>query len=291
MNAMRLLLEGLVDYAGLFPPAALSMRDAVANYASYREGAHRKMLGRFVLPASRLDEFDLAALPAAHGAPWPLAALAAAGDAGTIAEFNKSHSARYYVDTIEAKATTPAEIVALSSAYPAMHVYVEIPVQEDPAPLIEAIHAVRLRAKIRTGGVTADAFPAPADVLRFLKRCAKHHVAFKATAGLHHPVRGSYKLTYAADAPSGVMYGYLNVFLAAAFLFHGVKGAEVLPLLEESDAGSITSNDDGISWREYHLTSAQVAQARAKFAGSFGSCSFDEPVNDLAAVHLLPESL
>lgn len=291
MTAMRLLLEGLVDYAGLFPPAALSMRDAVANYASYRDGAHRKMLGRFVLPVSRLEEFEREATPVAHGAPWPLSVLAAASDAGAIVEFNKVHSARYYVDTIEAKATTPTEIVALSRAYPAMHVYVEIPVREDPAQLIEAIHAVRLRAKIRTGGVTADAFPSPEEVLRFLKRCAKRHVAFKATAGLHHPMRGSYKLTYAADAPSGEMYGYLNVFLAAALLFHGVKRAELLPLLEERDATAITSNADGISWREHHLTSAQVAQARTKFAGSFGSCSFDEPVNDLAALHLLPDSL
>ena len=288
---MRLLLEGLVDYAGLFPPAALSMRESVANYAAYRESAHRKMLGRFVLPVSRLAEFARDATEAAHGAPWPLAALATESDASAIAEFNTANSARFYVDTIEAKAVTSAEVVALSSAYPAMHVYVEIPVATDPAPLIEAIGAVRLRAKIRTGGISADAFPAPADVLRFLQRCAEHHVAFKATAGLHHPVRGSYKLTYAADAPSGVMYGYLNVFLAAALLFHGVSGADVLPLLEERDARSITSSADGIAWRGHHLSSAQVAQARAKFAGSFGSCSFEEPVNDLAALHLLPESL
>ena len=54
---LRSLLTGLVDYAGLFPPAELAMAQAVEKYASYRKGAHTWMLGRFVLPVPRLEEF------------------------------------------------------------------------------------------------------------------------------------------------------------------------------------------------------------------------------------------
>ena len=84
------------------------------------------------------------------------------------------------------------------------------------------------------------------------------------------------------------MYGFLNVFLAAALLHSGHEPSTLLPLLEERDPSTISSDANGISWREYHVSAAQVAQARARFAGSFGSCSFEEPVQDLAAISLLP---
>lgn len=69
-RSVRSALRGLIDYAGLFPPAQESMDDAVRHYAAYRRAAHQWMLGRFVVPASRLDEFAAAVaayLPDAHG--------------------------------------------------------------------------------------------------------------------------------------------------------------------------------------------------------------------------------
>ena len=54
-----------------------------------------------------------------------------------------------------------------------------------------------------------------ADVVRFIRRCIEADVRFKATAGLHHPLRAEFPLTYDAGAPVGAMFGYLNVFLAA----------------------------------------------------------------------------
>ncbi len=291
MNALATLLEGLVDYAGLFPPAALPMDAAVRNYAAYRAGAQRGMLARFVLPVQRLDEFvrEASAVAAASSdVPWPLSVLAGPGDAQAIAAFNAAHRGRWQIDTIEAKAATPAEVTALASAFGTLTVYVEISVADDPATLIQAIAAAHLRAKIRTGGLTAEAFPGPAAVLRFLAECVQRQVPFKATAGLHHPLRGEYALTYAPDAPRGTMYGFLNVFLAATLLHAGHQPADLEPLLEERDPAAIVADADGISWRGFHVSAAQVAQARARFAGSFGSCSFEEPVQDLAALRLLP---
>lgn len=291
MNALETLLDGVVDYAGLFPPASLPMDAAVRNYAAYRAGARRGMLARFVLPATRLDEFVREASALASGddvGPWPLSVLATPADTEAIAAFNRAHGARWVIDMIEAKAMTVDEVGALEAAFGGLTVYVEIPVADDPAALVQAIGAAHLRAKIRTGGVTRDAFPAPSAVLRFLAECVQRQVPFKATAGLHHPLRGEYPLTYAPDAERGTMYGFLNVFLAATLLHAGHAPATLLDLLEERDAATIIADANGISWRGLHASAAQVAQARARFAGSFGSCSFEEPVQDLAALQLLP---
>ncbi len=293
-TALTALLDGLVDFAGLFPPAALPMSDAVRRYAAYRHEAHRTMLARFVVPVGRLNEFATAAstLPlAADAGPWPLAALAAATDRTALSVFNAVHGARWRIDTIEAKADDEAGIAALAAGLAdRFTVYVEIPVAKDPGALVAALAAHKLRAKIRTGGLTPDAFPASADVARFLARCREHAVPFKATAGLHHPLRGEYPLTYAAGSPHGTMYGFLNVFLAAVFLHGGASEAAVTPLLEERDPGAIAVTDDAIAWGAHRADGAAIAAARAHFAGSFGSCSFEEPVADLTALSFLPKT-
>lgn len=292
MTALNALLDGLVDYAGLFPPAALPMAEAVRNYAAYRVGAERAMLARFVLPVARLDEFVRhAATGASDGAPWPLAVLASAADASALDAFDAAHGSRWRVDTVEAQAGDAAGVAALAAAFGGRRtVYVELPVREDPAALIAAVGAAGMRAKIRTGGVTVEAFPTPEQVMRFLTACVAQRVPFKATAGLHHLIRGEYALTYAPDAALGTMYGFLNVFVAAVLLHAGHAAAAVLPFLTERDAAAIVASDDAIVWRGLRATAAQVVDARTTLAGSFGSCSFMEPVQDLADLSLLPTS-
>jgi hypothetical protein len=306
-GAVAALLEGLVDYAGLFPPAALSMRDAVGRYTTYRGGDQRAMLGRFVVPVARLEELvieraesEASRAPRVSGAsgasgasvgwgsPWRLAVLAAAGDAATLDAFNAAHAGRFAIDVVEAKADDAPTISQLASALgKRFTTYVEIAVRADPIPLISAIALHGLRAKMRTGGVTPEAFPTTAEVLRFLSACVAANVPFKATAGLHHPFRGEFALTYAADSPQGTMHGFLNVFLAALLLREGVSSVEVAPLLEERDPAAIVSTPDAIAWRGHRVGAQAIAAARATFAGSFGSCSFEEPVQDLARLRLV----
>jgi len=292
-RALDALLAGLVDYAGLFPPAALAMPEAVAAYARYSNGPDRAMLGRFVLPASRLGEFAQCVRDVVHtgaptlGAPWKLSALASPADAPQIAAFNEAQDGRLVVDSVEAKAETVTAVNAIADALAARyHTYIEIPVREDPTAMVRAIGKRRMRAKLRAGGVIADAFPAPAQVLAFLAVCSRERVPFKATAGLHHPLRGEYALTYDADAPRGTMFGFLNVFLCAALLRAGVDAGAIAPLLEERDAAAIIVLDDAIAWRGHSLPLAALVDARAFFAGSFGSCSFEEPVRDLTSLDL-----
>jgi hypothetical protein len=149
---------------------------------------------------------------------------------------------------------------------------------------VAAIAGACGRAKARTGGVTPDAFPEPATLLRFLRAVTAARVPFKLTAGLHHPLRAEYRLTYAPDSPRGTMYGFLNVFLTAAFLRAGLPDAEAVKLLGERSAGAFRFMPDAIEWRGHRVDRATIAATRTEGIGGFGSCSFTEPVGELRDV-------
>jgi hypothetical protein len=293
--SLRLLLRGVVDYAGLFPPAGLSMPDAVAEYARHRGEGAAWMLGRFVLPAARLDEFEAVAaphLPRDIAAWWSLSALLGTDleeDLERVEQFNARRDARpgaVLVDTLELKAHTAREVVhAAEIVQRQFDTYMEIPVVEDPVDIVAAVAAARAKVKIRTGGTTPDAFPPAPHVVRFIMRCLAHGVPFKATAGLHHPWRGEYRLTYEDDAPRGMMYGFLNVLLATAALHAGADEREAAAVLDERGAGAVEFRADGVQLRGRFLPAQAIRAARDSMT-SFGSCSFAEPVAELAAAGL-----
>jgi len=153
--------------------------------------------------------------------------------------------------------------------------------------LLAALADGRGRAKVRTGGITAAQFPEPAVLLRFIASCFRTGVPFKATAGLHHPLRGRYRLTYEPNSAQGTMFGFLNVFLAAAGVHRGMGEAQALELLTESDPASLRWDDDGVAWRGEHIDTPTLAAVRRGAAIAFGSCSFEEPIGDLRALGLL----
>jgi hypothetical protein len=290
------LLERVVDYAGLFPPAGLSMRDAASEYAQQRRSPNAWMLGRFVVPVARLDE--LAAAAAAAGASrrqdeaaWAISALVGADPAGdfqVIRAFNDRYAGRLEVESVELRAASAEAIdFALAHRRDALEHYVEIAVEEDPRLLLQAIKRHGARAKVRTGGVTADAFPTPATLARFIVACAELGVPFKATAGLHHLLRGEQPLTYDSGAAAATMFGFLGVFTAAALASNGADEATVTRVLEERDASAFSFADDALRWCDRSLDVTQVNASRHEFALSFGSCSFREPVDDLHRLGIL----
>jgi hypothetical protein len=112
-------------------------------------------------------------------------------------------------------------------------------------------------------------------------------VPFKATAGLHHPLRATYRLTYEPGGPTGTMYGYLNLFLAAIWLREGMSDADAEALLQEGSAESLRVSEDAITWRGHRLDAQAIQAARTQGITSFGSCSFTEPVEELHALRLL----
>lgn len=294
-ESTRVFLTELIDYAGLFPPAALSMPDAVINYASYRNSTYSWMLGRFVLPVAKLDEFLESAqefFTPEMDSPWKLSVLAGENideTIRTIADFNNSNTSFVICDALEVKATSVSKIEETVRVLPDfLTAYFEIPLNDGIADLITALALNKQRAKIRTGGVTADAFPSVEQITRFMRICLGANVPFKATAGLHHPVRCVKPLTYEKDSPTGLMHGFLNLFLAAAFLRQGYKTRLIQEVLEDDWAESFTFEEGGVLWRqEYFLSNSQLAHTRSKYAISFGSCSFVEPIADLQELGIL----
>lgn len=298
-QALEILLAGVVDYAGLFPPAALDMVAATESYAQYLSDPDRQLLGRFVVPVVRLREFDDAAsarLPrGAATEPWRLSALTGPdlhADIDLALKFNcrhwsESEIGHAVIDALEIKVSVPDEIHAAASIMPRQFTpFFEIPIAADPLELVSAIQRSGTFAKARTGGVTPNAFPDAKDVVRFMVRCRDARIAFKLTAGLHHPLRAEYGLTYAQDGPRGMMFGYLNMFVAAALAWSSADEGIVLSAMLSTSVQDFRFSEESITFADVSLSSDVLRDARDNFIISFGSCSFREPVDDLAALSI-----
>lgn len=303
--SLRVLLHGLIDYAGLFPPAKLDMPKAVAVYARSIIGPYSGALARFICPVSKLELFHAAAsahLPRGNDdEPWRLSAIID-GDLDenldAIFAFNHEHSepesGLAVADVVEIKIAKPSEIDdALDLLPEEIYPYFEIPVKKDAVPdvrgYLTAIAGNEAAAKIRTGGVTPELFPATSDIAYFLSACAAAQVPFKATAGLHHPVRAEHPLTYEQNPPRGVMHGFCNLFIAAAAAWsQDLEPAELDALLNITDPAKIAFTDSGAKIGDIAVPLDDLLAARNDFCRSYGSCSFDEPIADLAALGWLP---
>jgi len=278
------LLEGLIDYAGLYPPASLDMRSAVRNYLSYRKTLHAAALGRFIVNFDRLTELREAAgnsiremklsVIAPSDADWAtLPTLLAEG---------------FPIDMIEVKMDRPSEIERIGKLVPAgVATYFEVPVHSRATEALASIAAVGARVKLRMGGVAADTFPSTQEACDMLNTLARLGIPFKATAGLHHPIRSSHPLTYEPQSPIAKMHGFFNLCCAATLLHFGGEASEAKQLLDEEDSGAWQVTGDAIGWRSYQWSAEQLRSVRKQFMISFGSCSFTEPMHDLEALEWL----
>jgi len=191
---------------------------------------------------------------------------------------------------VETRAESLAAIEKIAACAPAgLNIYVEVPVDDEELlrKLVAALSENRLRAKIRTGGVTPGDFPGPEAVAHFIRCCYTRALPFKATAGLHHAIRAEQALTYEADAPRADMFGFLNVFLTAAFCYNGIGAVDSVRCVQTQDAEEFVFEQGVVRWGDYVLTAQELSAIRRRFAISFGSCSFQEPVEDLRNLKLL----
>lgn len=301
---MQALVSGVVDYAGLFPPAKLDASKTLENFARDRIGTHMFMQGRLVWPASRLNQLETigpSLMPGTYATsgyrehadvvePWRISLVCdqhieACIDA--LLAFNKKHASEQHglaiIDSLEMKLERSANIDDLVEAIPdEVFPFFEIDWQGDPRGMIAALAGTESAAKIRAGGITPDAFPPSEAIAEFVYACALANVSFKATAGLHHPMRAEYRLTYDDNPPFGIMHGFVNLFLGAAML-HALrlKPDVYVQILNETDASAFIFDESGAAWRNQRVTIEQIAHARERLCMSFGSCSFAEPTDDL----------
>jgi len=304
MLGTRTLMREVIDYAGLFPPAKLDMEPTVRNYAALRDGAESWMLGRLIVPVARLDEFERCAAPLLplngdlpHDRSWQVSAITApAGEAAftkdldAIAVFNERHAQRgaggAVIDAIEARV---ADVQALERALDEMpewlYPWFELPVDRDVRGFVAALADMDAGAKVRTGGVDAAAHPAPEALARFIDACRLARVPFKATAGLHHAVRRH------VPEVKTKQFGFLNVLIGAALAWHErIDAKELVMVLDDEERSHFVLDDDGAGWCDHRLATRDIERARERFVHSFGSCSFDEPLEELRSLGALGEA-
>ena len=304
---LRALLAGVIDYAGIFPPAALPLEESIRNYARYLGEPEAWMLGRFICPAARLAELvPFVRELFAKGEPLAISALGRGGGMGefeanldvdmdAIAAFRTAAGARAVVDVFETRAPDPAietaaghgaRLLAQRCKALGLRPFLEVSLAGDwrkdlprsAAALAE--HGVGF--KLRSGGVEASAFPATDQVATAMVACRDAGTTMKFTAGLHHPVR------HYSGSVKAKMHGFLNVWVAAALAqAHGFDEQQVREVLEVEDACCFRFRDYGLSFGEHAVSIEQIASARRDLVTSFGSCSFDEPREDLHELGLL----
>ena len=301
--SLQALLERSIDFAGLFPPASLDLDSAVNDHAKYLRSSERWMLSTFVLPVSKfgatqqfLGLFDKAnpLLISALGAKTENAAafLAALDDVASgvrgLSEQENSPAAVSQLEMFLPRGITLSQLNEAGFLLKDISVFWEAPSSdaERVISLLANYNASRgsrpiFGYKMRTGGVTADAFPASNEIARALVAAAAYRVPIKFTAGLHHPVR-----QYREEVQTK-MHGFLNVLGAAVLAGqHSWSVDRTTELLEDEEAGSFRFTDHCFTWRDWQIDLQELKKRRA-LVTTFGSCSFDEPRDDLRALGLL----
>lgn len=288
---MHPVFNYMIDYAGLFPPAALNMDQAMLKYAEHRGGLDRDMLARFVVAARLLHEFTDAAgrnrIRPPTFDPWPLSVVFGTNHIEDLARIEALRSTQlgeiFRVDAVEARVHTVGEISVVTERFRTdWDIFLEVEHDADFDAMVSAIRDAGAGAKIRTGGVTPEAFPTPEQLASFLVAVYAHKVPWKATAGLHHLFTRDYRLTYDPDSPRHEMYGYLNLIYAATAVRFGADHATAVAILSDRTPDAFQRGYDYIAWRDLMLSYEHIKHARIDGFHGFGSCSFREPVDEMA---------
>ena len=295
--SLKALLSHAIDYAGLFPPAELALEPALQNQAGYLRSTERWMLGAFILPIAQfeaarphLGQFT-PEYPLKISALGPKTAKANAfrealeTAANAIKVLLAEHKGAVAIEQFEMPLPPGPVEDSLGTARAilgdlALNIFWEAPADDAPAT-IEALASSGTGFKLRTGGVTAEVFPSGAQIARALVATVRHQVPIKFTAGLHHPVRLFH------ESVKTKMHGFLNVLGAGVLAAeHRWSENQTQKMLAAEKAASFSFDDETFAWRDWKITTAQIA-ARRRLVTSLGSCSFDEPRDDLRALALL----
>lgn len=320
---LQTLLHETLDYAGLFPPADLSLDRALENYAKYRDEPESWMLSRFVLPVRRLPDLTPYRGLFKEESPYRFSVLGTGGDdldtfleaftrdLDVIEAFDQAHKGQAQVDAMEArlpdslvgspqaeigsflKAVT-RELVAAGTAK--LDLFLEVPMHDDAIRGLSDICAAvaehnsqqavpprsKVGLKMRCGGAEPADVPSVEHAATLIVACRDAGIPFKATAGLHHPVR------HFDDGLDTEMHGFINIFGAAALASeHQLAPPEVQDILREETADNFRFLQDAFAWRDLTVSLDGVRHARETLALSFGSCSFEEPIDHLRELELL----
>jgi len=299
-GVLRSMLEGVIDYAGLFPPAKLALPEAVSEYLGATHGDDKWIVDRFACPVGKLKDL---AIELAEHPDEPFVPVSVIGsshpdhkhwksglehDAAEMTRFHQAAENHAEIQAYEARVPDHrhlAEYLGDIRSFANIDLFLELPWGPEMPDSISALaESDGVFAKARTGGPDVAAFPPAADLAGFLQRCAQLDVAFKLTAGLHHPLPNR-------DPHTGAtMHGFLNVLVATALsLADDLSLRELQEVLDETDPKAFAFKREYLTWRDHRANLEDVENARTLFF-SFGSCSIREPLEGLGAIGLLEKA-
>jgi hypothetical protein len=308
-SALKELLNRVIDYAGLFPPANLSLAEALHTFRRHRAEPTAWIVARLVLPVDALTQLtaaDSATLGSFRISLIPRRVTTSAdftaalqSDLDRANAFLKANPPAC-LDTIE---MLVPEDAARTQALPTLiaeagrlvrgrTVFWEVPsasnFAEHLALLAEACRAAgpaaaageppalqtpRWGLKLRTGGPRADSIPDSQTIAFALTLSRDPGLPIKFTAGLHHPIRSS--------VHGAVQHGFINVLMAALLNRHHQLLPDVTAkILDDDRADSFRFEPGYAAWRDLSIATETIRSLRSEVV-SFGSCSVAEPLEDL----------
>lgn len=320
-------MNQIIDYAGLFPPAQLSMDNAIQNFLEYKRGADGWMLSRFICPARRLHELEKYRDGfRAMEEPLQISFLGIGGKNGdeflagleddlkSVNEFVERNIGIVSVEAYEVR--LPEDLIEECNPVRIsefLNKVAEIMESKNPGEMvsfyegafwgewsktIEALvegisyHNIYVQSKqfgkyhpagykLRCGGAEPSMYPSPQQVAHVILTCKRHEIALKATAGLHHPIR------HFNQSEKVTMHGFLNVFGAGIIAqYHDLNIDQIAAIVEDENPEHFIFTDSELKWNDLSVIIDNVDEARRRTMISFGSCSFDEPREDLTKLGL-----
>ena len=292
-------MDRLIDYAGLFPPSELPFNDAISNYTSYSSSSDSWILNRFICPVSKLNNLLPHLSNFTPEKPLHLSVLLTGGfqDDKYINKFNeelnaiKSFETQYddvcKIESLEAKIDVQninlddilnVITTSIESLNNSVEIFLE-PTDSDFSLISDQIfksNIKNIQLKLRCGGVVPKAFPSSKTIASALSFCKNNNVKLKFTAGLHHPIR------HFNEQIGTKMHGFVNVF-GAALLFYTnkINKNTLIEALEDENPNNFNFKNSSFSWKNNSLPVKEIVVLRDEALLSYGSCSFDEPRDDL----------
>ena len=328
-ESLRTFMHGLIDYAGLFPPADLPLNEAINEYLEQLRSENATMLSRFIIPMSKLNELDDFVPLFSDIGPLRLSVLGGGGNndheylkkinqnIADINNYREKHSNKIHIDVIECKMATNSpsrstmqEVTTKlnKNGLTHYHEFTKLPyvginysTNEDESswdeiivPTVKLISEMEgAGVKLRCGGVVKEAFPSVEQIAAMIQTCVLVKTPMKFTAGLHHPIR------HFADEYDEFMHGFINTFSAGIFAmtFPTPKNTQekyrmfilLSHMIADQNAENFSFSNDSMSWKvgdnrnaQFEIDVEKIENARKKGMISYGSCSFQEPIDDLA---------
>lgn len=309
-------LDRLIDYAGLFPPACLSLNQAIKEYEKYINSDDYWMLGPFIIPVTKLAELQAYQNLFFNRKPLSLSVVGRKSesihncllqlkeDLEQIRSYVRESHHWYRIEAFEIPLppVVPTqgllEDISMGASTLGMKVFCEVSLQKDEnwqkklshsldsIAAFNSLHKGKIGVKLRTGGIRAEMFPSPYEVAFVLASCRDRKLPLKFTAGLHHPIR-----MYREEVKTK-MHGFLNIFLAGMLAYQfNLEETRIDEVLSDENADHFKIFADGLAWKNLRITTQEIEALRRQFLCSFGSCSFVEPRDEFFELSIQREGI